>query len=196
VQGIAGKFTAQGEFFALCEGFRDNRGHFTVSYTTTPKEASVEKLRKILAPTDLSELSLAGVNYALELAHSQDAEVILYHVIGITENWVSGRDEFDPVRGLIEDHKSLLDRFVKEKLSDLSGKVKVRQLVEIGVPYKSIVEKAEEEGVDMIIMSTHGRSGFDHMLIGGVTEKVVRRANCPVLSIRPTGVHKANPQTA
>lgn len=63
--------------------------------------------------------------------------------------------------------------------------VKVRQIVEIGVPYKRIVEKAEEEGVDMIIMSTHGRSGFDHMLIGGVTEKVVRRASCPVLSIRP-----------
>jgi universal stress protein A len=147
----------------------------------------VEKLGKILAPTDLSELSLAGVNYALELAHSQDAEVILYHVIGITENWLSGRDEFDPIRGLIEDQKSLLDRFVKDKLSNLSKKVKIRQLVEIGVPYKSIVEKAEEEGVDMIIMSTHGRSGFDHMLIGGVTEKVVRRANCPVLSIRPPG---------
>lgn len=152
----------------------------------------MEKIRKILAPTDLSELSLAGVHYALELARSQDAEVILYFVIGLADNWP--RDEFDPVRGLVEDQKLLLERFVREKLSDLSGKVKVRQIAEIGVPYKSIVEKAEEEGVEMIIMSTHGRSGFDHMVIGSVTEKVVRRANCPVLSIRPVGAHKAKIQ--
>jgi universal stress protein A len=85
----------------------------------------------------------------------------------------------------------LARQVVKEKLSDLTAKVKVRQIVEIGVPYNRIVEKAEEEGVDMIIMSTHGRSGFDHMLIGGVTEKVVRRATCPVLSIRPPVQTKA-----
>jgi universal stress protein A len=151
----------------------------------------VEKIRKILAPTDLSELSLAGVNYALEFAQSQDAELILYHVVGIADHWP--RDEFDPVRGLLEDQKRWLDRFVKEKLLDLSAQVKIRQIVEIGVPYKSIVEKAAEEGVDMIIMSTHGRSGLDHMMIGSVTEKVVRRATCPVLSIRPPVVHQANP---
>jgi nucleotide-binding universal stress UspA family protein len=151
----------------------------------------VDKIRKILAPTDLSELSLAGVKYALELAQSQGAEVILYYVVGIAEHWVSGRDEheFDPLRGMVEDQKLLLDRFVREKLSDFSAKVKVRQIVEIGVPYNAIVEKAEEEGVDMIVMSTHGRTGFDHMLIGGVTEKVVRRATRPVLSIRPVGAH-------
>jgi universal stress protein A len=151
----------------------------------------VEKIRKILAPTDLSELSLAGLNYALEFAQSQDAELILYYVVGIADHWP--RDEFDPVRGLLEDQKRWLDRFVKEKLLDLSAQVKIRQIVEIGVPYKSIVEKASEEGVDMIIMSTHGRSGLDHMMIGSVTEKVVRRATCPVLSIRPPVVHQANP---
>jgi len=151
----------------------------------------VEKIRKILAPTDLSELSLAGLNYALEFAQSQDAELILYYVVGIADHWP--RDEFDPVRGLLEDQKRWLDRFVKEKLLDLSAQVKIRQIVEIGVPYKSIVEKAAEEGVDMIIMSTHGRSGLDHMMIGSVTEKVVRRATCPVLSIRPPVVHQANP---
>jgi nucleotide-binding universal stress UspA family protein len=144
----------------------------------------MNRVTKLLAPTDLSELSLAGVNYALELAQSQDAEVILYYVVGIADNnWP--RDEFDPVRGLVEDQKHLLERFVRENISDLSVKIKVRQIVEIGVPYKAIVEKAEEEHVDMIIMSTHGRSGFDHMVIGSVTEKVVRRATCPVLSIRP-----------
>jgi nucleotide-binding universal stress UspA family protein len=151
----------------------------------------VQKIRKILAPTDLSELSLVGVNYALEFAQSQDAEVILYYVVGLADHWP--RDEFDPVRGLLEEQQRWLDRFVKEKLLDLSAQVKVRQTVEIGVPYKNIVEKAAEEDVDMIIMSTHGRSGLDHIMIGSVTEKVVRSATCPVLSIRPPAVHQANP---
>jgi nucleotide-binding universal stress UspA family protein len=153
------------------------------------------EIGQILAPTDLSELSCVGVRYALEFAESQGAEVILYYVVGIADDWLLARDEFDPVRGLVEDQECLLDKFVKEKLLDLTAKVKLHQVVELGVAYKRIVEKAEEESVDMIIMSTHGRSGFDHMLIGGVTEKVVRRANCPVLSIRPPLDHKAKAQS-
>jgi Universal stress protein family len=61
----------------------------------------------------------------------------------------------------------------------------VRHDVGFGVPYEKIVEKAAEENADLIVMSTHGWSGLFHALIGSVTEKVVRLASCPVLSIRP-----------
>jgi hypothetical protein len=98
----------------------------------------MNKIRRILAPTDLSELSSIGVRYALEFAQSHEAEVIVYYVVGIAEDWLSERDEFDPVGGLIEDQKCLLEKFVQEKLSDLSATVKVRQSVEIGTPYKSV----------------------------------------------------------
>jgi nucleotide-binding universal stress UspA family protein len=128
------------------------------------------------------------VKYALELAQSEHAEVILYHVVEITDDWP--RDDFDPVRGMVEDRTHMLQRFVRENLSGVDARLQLRQIVEIGLPYRAIVQKAEEEHVDIIIMSTHGRSGFDHMMIGSVTEKVVRRANCPVLSIRPAGSHK------
>jgi len=57
--------------------------------------------------------------------------------------------------------------------------------VGVGVAYQRIVEKSAAEGVDLIVMSTHGRTGFLHVLIGSVTEKVVRMAACPVLSVRP-----------
>lgn len=67
----------------------------------------------------------------------------------------------------------------------LSG-LKIREEVEIGIPAEKIVEKAAAEGVDMIMMSTHGRSGLRHFLIGSVTERVVRLAACPVLSVRPS----------
>jgi len=54
------------------------------------------------------------------------------------------------------------------------------------VPYNKIVKKAEEENADLIVMSTHGRAGFEQIMVGSVTAKVVARATCPVLSIRPT----------
>ena len=63
--------------------------------------------------------------------------------------------------------------------------VRVHEKVEIGTPEINIVEQAKKEGSDLIVISTHGRSGLTHILLGIVTEKVVRRAPCPVLSIRP-----------
>ncbi len=67
---------------------------------------------------------------------------------------------------------------------ELLSKVKIRQEVVIGIPHERIVERAERKDVDMIVMSTHGRTGLAHMLIGSVTEHVVRRSICPVLSVR------------
>ncbi|MBI1994072.1 MAG: universal stress protein [Deltaproteobacteria bacterium] len=74
---------------------------------------------------------------------------------------------------------------VSKNFADLPPRVTIRQEVQVGVPYKRIVEKAATEGADLIIMSTHGRTGLSHVLIGSVTEKVVQHASCPVLSIRP-----------
>jgi len=145
----------------------------------------MDKAKKILAPTDFSELSLTGVRHALEMARSGGAEVIVYHVIAVGDNWFSTYEELNPARPLLETETRRLEEFVKEKLADYHGLVEIRQVVEIGSPHASIVEKAEAEEVDMIVMSTHGRTGIDHMLIGSVTEKVVARAACPVLTIPP-----------
>lgn len=154
------------------------------------------KVKKILAPTDLSELSQTGMRYALEMAGVQGAEVIAYHIIGAEEATpyyypesmveYSSRAEFKPVPEILEERRKLLADFLRENFAELLSKVKIRQEVDIGLPYKMIVGKAAEEGVDMIVMSTHGRTGILHALIGSVTEKVVRLATCPVLSVRPT----------
>ncbi len=68
---------------------------------------------------------------------------------------------------------------------ELISKVKIRQEVGVGTPHERIVERAEKKDVDMIVMSTHGRTALAHMFIGSVTEQVVRRSVCPVLSVRP-----------
>jgi nucleotide-binding universal stress UspA family protein len=154
----------------------------------------MEKIKKILAPTDLSDLSQTGMRYALEMASPQGgAEVIVYHVIEYEE--ANPHDEIFRAESfsswLLEDRKKFLAELLRDNYGDLISKVKVHQQVEIGVPHQRIVEKAVEEGVDMIVMCTHGRTGILHMLIGSVTERVVRRSPCPVLTIRPAKEEKS-----
>jgi len=67
---------------------------------------------------------------------------------------------------------------LRQNFASFSGLVEIRQKVELGHPSVNIVEIAQREGVDMIVMSTHGRTGIDHMLMGSVAEKVVARAPC------------------
>ena len=149
------------------------------------------QIRKILAPADMSSLCIAGIRFAFELAHWQNAEVLIYNVLTVeetpfpqgTEEWVSQQTELPKLKKSLEARRKLLDQFISDKFPDLIANAKVRQEVEIGTPYKRIVDKAEAERVDMIVMSTHGRTGLAHMLIGSVTERVLRRAHCPVLAV-------------
>jgi nucleotide-binding universal stress UspA family protein len=150
--------------------------------------------KKILAPTDLSDLSQAGVRVALEMAADRGAEVVVYNVLGYEETTiVSGLEDWTPVdpaeiprvEEMIAERRVQLEKYLEENFADLLSKAKARSEVGVGVAYQRIIEKAAAEGVYLIVMSTHGRTGFLHVLIGSVTEKVVRMAACPVLSVRP-----------
>lgn len=143
------------------------------------------KIAKILAPSDLSKLSRASVRYALEMAMVQGGEVIVYNVISEDGDWFNRDDALNPAQALVPKQRERLAEFVRENCRDFVGKVAIREIVEVGVPYKEILHKADEEHVDMIVMSTHGRTGFDQMMMGSVTAKVVARSARPVLSIRP-----------
>jgi universal stress protein A len=151
------------------------------------------KIQKILAPVDLSNLSKVGLGYALEIAKSQGAEIVIYNTITVEETpfpqgdeeWVATQTELPKVKKTLDRRKKQLERFVTDEFADFANNRRVRLEVEIGTPYKKIVEKAKQESVDMIVMSTHGRTGVLHMLIGSVTERVVRRAPCPVLAVPP-----------
>jgi len=155
----------------------------------------MKKFTKIIAPTDLSELSCLGLRDALELAREQSAEIIVLHVIPIGEDWVSTREESTPVRDLMAKERADLDKFLREKFGEFFSLIELRQRVEVGAPHANITELAEREGADLIVMSTHGRTGLDHILMGSVTEKVVARAPCPVLSI-PAMSRKKNTANA
>jgi universal stress protein A len=151
------------------------------------------KLRKILAPVDLSELSTSGLRHALDLAQWQQSEVVIYHVITVeetpfpqgNEDWVATQTENPKLKKILEQRRKRLDAFVYANLPQGFANINVRQEVGIGTPYKAIVDAAVAEGADLIVMSTHGRTGLAHMLIGSVTERVLRRAPCPVLAVPP-----------
>jgi len=145
----------------------------------------VYKLNKIIAPTDLSKLSRPAVRQALEMAMEQDAAVIVYHVISEDGDWFGKDDALNPASVLVPQQKERLHAFIKENFADLVGKVTITEVVEAGVPYNKIVKKAEEEKADLIVMSTHGRTGIEQIMLGSVTARVVARAGCPVLTIRP-----------
>jgi nucleotide-binding universal stress UspA family protein len=63
----------------------------------------------------------------------------------------------------------------------------LERAIEMGIPFVEIVRHARKKNIDLIVIGTHGRTGLDHMLLGSVAEKVVRKAPCPVLTVRPEG---------
>jgi nucleotide-binding universal stress UspA family protein len=136
-----------------------------------------------LAPTDFSDLSKVGIRYALEMARDISAEVLVYHAIDVGEPWMNRRTQVSRYGNILEESRRLLDRFLAENFADCIDLVEMRQVVEFGRPYKNIVEEAATEGVDIIVISTHGRTGIEHVILGSVTEKVVAHAPCPVLVV-------------
>jgi nucleotide-binding universal stress UspA family protein len=133
------------------------------------------RIKKILAPTDFSEVSKLGLRCALDMARDESAEVIVYHAIDFGADWHNRRAEDGLNRNLLEQTRRALDKFLADHFADCIDLVGVRQVVEFGAPYKNIVEKAANDGVDMIVMPTYGRTGVDHLILGSMAEKVVAR---------------------
>jgi nucleotide-binding universal stress UspA family protein len=146
------------------------------------------RVKKILAPTDFSDLSKRGVRYALEMARDTSAEVIVYYAIDVTSEWHDKPAITQHYHDTLEDTQKQLDKFLADHFADCIDLIEVRKVVEFGAPAGNILEMAQREGVDMIVMSTHGRTGLSHMMLGSITEKVVARASCPVLVV-PRGEH-------
>ena len=126
------------------------------------------KIKKILAPADMSNLCISGIRFALELAQWQQSEVLIYNVLTVeetpfpqgTEEWVAKQTELPKLKKILDQRKKTLNDFIAKEFADLIGTTKVRQEVEIGTPYRRIVDKAAAESVDIIVMSTHGRTGL------------------------------------
>lgn len=141
--------------------------------------------KHLLVPIDNSLYSLSALQYAEEIAKIFNAEITVLHVIDRGERVGSAledksRQETEQtvqkrMRGMIA------NLLVEYHLVPQSLRIEVR----FGTPEKAIVRTAAEMRVDLIVMSTHGRTGLRHVLMGSVAEAVVRKALCPVLTVKP-----------
>lgn len=141
---------------------------------------------KILCPTDFSEPARRALEAGIELADKFSAELVLVHVLSPVPAIAAGGYNLEKVRGDLEKEAREL---MKKTVAELSAKNQaVSSHIVDGVgtrPSEYIVELAEKEEADLIVMATHGQSGWGRVFFGSVAEKVVRLAECPVLTVRP-----------
>ncbi|MFI5338925.1 MAG: universal stress protein [Candidatus Methylomirabilales bacterium] len=152
------------------------------------------QLKQILAPTDFSEDSNHAIRYAAGLARQFGAKLVLLHVVSDDEMESISKAHVPPhpVDKVYEDlTQEIHEQYVQRVAPEVWKGLEIDILVLPGDPILEIVQAAQRRGVDLIVMATHGRTGLSHALIGSVTEKVVRKAPCPVLAIRPVSVEAA-----
>jgi nucleotide-binding universal stress UspA family protein len=143
------------------------------------------KLDKILVPVDFSNCSTQALDYALAFAAPFNASLILLHVV---EPAVPPDDYLAVASAMNKTNENLV-RAGRERLEELAreklrGQVSCQTLVRIGRAHSEIADTANALGADIIIMGTHGRTGFHHALLGSTAERVIRHASCPVLTVR------------
>ena len=137
--------------------------------------------KKILVPTDGSEFAKKAQKHALFLAKVSGAEIV---AVSVTENnCVNGLPLDDEIYQL----NQVLNERSEENLKDFDklneDDVKINHVIREGSPAKVILEVANEEQVDLIVMGSSGKSGFDRFIMGSVADKVVNSAKCAVLVV-------------
>lgn len=137
-------------------------------------------LKKILVTTDLSPFSLAAMEYATSFGTLYSSRIYLLYVVEGKEG--SHAKEGHPQPRTEEDARTALDEFVR---TNIPSETRLMQVVRKGVPADEIRNFAQEEGIDLIVMATHGRTGLRYMVMGSVVERVVRLCSVPVLTVKP-----------
>ncbi|HEY8234366.1 MAG TPA: universal stress protein [Vicinamibacteria bacterium] len=143
------------------------------------------KLKKVLVPTDFSDSARHAFAYGVSFASEYKAELVLLHVVeNLTVGYAS--DLFPVPMAEVFQEISGYARAELAKLAEEARKrgVAVSELVAQGKPSAEIIRHAAENAVDMIVLGTHGKGMLDQALFGSTTERVVRRAPCPVLTVR------------
>jgi len=144
--------------------------------------------QKILCPTDFSEASLCGLKMASEMAEKFGSEVIIVYVNTSIQHLPSPQVEVSEITFDIAAYEKQVSDQAHANLASVSASifpagVEPQLEVRIGHPAQEIIAVADEEKVDAIFMATHGRTGLKHIVFGSVAERVVSRANCPVLTM-------------
>ena len=141
------------------------------------------RIKQILVPTDFSDCSAKALQYALALAHQHGAAVTLLYVV----QTVPAYGEYGAIGSVAAEAEMRTvgqERLTRIIRDSIKGKITADGAVRTGSPSQEIIELAKNLPADLIVISTHGRTGLKHVLLGSVTEHVVRNAPCLVLVVR------------
>ena len=154
-----------------------------MEWTSEGKDTTMAA-QHFLVPIDFSEYANQALEYAIGLASKLSARVTLLHVIQPLP--LGGVDmSVTPPYTYLQDLEAELTSSMQAYLERVTAAGLEGEIVVLhGVPFQEILETAKTQQVDLIVMGTHGRTGFQHLLLGSVAEKVVRLAPCPVLIVR------------
>lgn len=147
-------------------------------------------LKHILHPTDFSEPAGQALEYAIALCDRFGADLHALHILPNQTVVPVGPGGFaaQPATGLQPEYRkqaaALLDNLVSR---DWERNHTIHRVTREGTAFLGIIDYAKEAEIDLIVMGTHGRGALAHMLMGSVAEKTVRKAPCPVLTVRPEG---------
>lgn len=148
-------------------------------------------IKKVLFPTDFSENSNYAFDYARDLSQKLGARLYILHVIheliDTTGFYIPNISLDQLQKDLEEGAEKMMGKFLKEKMGDFKD---YEFMNVIGLPHIEILQAARDKKIDMIVMGTHGRTGIDKVLFGSTAEKVVKKAPCPVLTVRHEGTEK------
>ncbi|MBZ0177957.1 MAG: universal stress protein [Melioribacteraceae bacterium] len=143
------------------------------------------EINKILVPIDFSDYSKSALKYAVGFAEKFNAELYLVYVVEpqvYPADFTMGQVAVPPMEAdMTKIAENELNALAKQ---EIGGKVKTNSLIKVGQPFMEINETAAENDIDLIIIATHGHTGVEHLLFGSTAEKVVRKAPCPVLTLR------------
>jgi nucleotide-binding universal stress UspA family protein len=147
----------------------------------------VDMFKKIVCPVDFSEFTNDIIKYSVSLAKKYDAELHLFHVIP-NLNYFTPYESFLTPENLVLIERNIEKEVEKDFEKIIKGiDLPVIKVIKTGVVFIEIIDYIKAENIDLVVIGTHGRSGIEHILIGSVAEKIVRKSPCPVLTIRPKG---------
>ncbi len=142
--------------------------------------------QKILVPVDFSQYEDEILGYAREIAGKFNASIDLIHVIP-NMDYFTPYESFMAAENIVAIQKGV-EGEVEKDLEEVAKKlpdIPLKKAIRTGVAFVEILDYVNSEGIDLIIMGTRGRGGLEHIIIGSVAEKVLRKSPCPVLTIRP-----------
>lgn len=141
-------------------------------------------LKNILVPIDFSDYSKNALKYAVQFAKQFSSKLLLVYVV---EPMIYPAD-FSMGQVAIPSNDIDLHARAEEELKKLANEINegivIDTIIKTGKPFVEIIDTASEKDIDLIIIATHGHTGVEHLLFGSTAEKVVRKAPCPVLTLR------------